>query len=175
LGATPDGGSYIQTIPKRGYRFVAAVKEVQNQPSTLPSDQEVRTGARSASVEDVKSNQAIQQAELGEASNSGSAGGWDWKETGRADGSYLCSLGLPALGLPALGLPALGLPALGFLALGFLVSVPALLYLEGDLGTAHPKYHSLPNVLIVFECSAPSSAQVSVTDEYVNASRAKWR
>jgi DNA-binding winged helix-turn-helix (wHTH) protein len=91
LGATPDGGSYIQTIPKRGYRFVAAVKEVQNQPSTLPSEREVRAGAGSASVEEVKSNQAIQQAELGEASNSGSAGGWDWKETGRADGSHLCS------------------------------------------------------------------------------------
>ena len=45
LGATPDGGSYIQTIPKRGYRFVAAVKEVQNQPSTLPSEQDVRPGA----------------------------------------------------------------------------------------------------------------------------------
>ena len=29
LGATRDGGDYIQTIPKRGYRFVAAVKQVE--------------------------------------------------------------------------------------------------------------------------------------------------
>ena len=35
LGVTPDGGDYIQTIPKRGYRFVAAVKQVQNEPSIL--------------------------------------------------------------------------------------------------------------------------------------------
>ena len=32
LGVTPDGGDYIQTIPKRGYRFAAAVKQVQDEP-----------------------------------------------------------------------------------------------------------------------------------------------
>ena len=32
LGVTPDGGDYIQTIPKRGYRFAAAVKLVQDEP-----------------------------------------------------------------------------------------------------------------------------------------------
>src|ERR1700675_2652140 len=30
LGVHPDGGEYIETIPKRGYRFVAAVTEVQD-------------------------------------------------------------------------------------------------------------------------------------------------
>ena len=35
LGATPDGGDYIQTIPKRGYRFAAAVKEVEGEPPML--------------------------------------------------------------------------------------------------------------------------------------------
>jgi TolB-like protein/DNA-binding winged helix-turn-helix (wHTH) protein/Tfp pilus assembly protein PilF len=31
LGEHPDGGEYIETIPKRGYRFLAAVHEVQEQ------------------------------------------------------------------------------------------------------------------------------------------------
>ena len=30
LGVHPDGGEYIETIPKRGYRFVAAVGVVQD-------------------------------------------------------------------------------------------------------------------------------------------------
>jgi len=37
LGTTEDGGDYIQTIPKRGYRFVAAVKQVESQPPAVPS------------------------------------------------------------------------------------------------------------------------------------------
>ncbi len=37
LGAPPEGGDYIQTIPKRGYRFVAAVKQVGNEPSAAPA------------------------------------------------------------------------------------------------------------------------------------------
>src|SRR5206468_2780588 len=35
LGATPEGGDFIQTIPKRGYRFAAAVKQVQDEDSML--------------------------------------------------------------------------------------------------------------------------------------------
>src|SRR5579863_7454109 len=35
LGVTGDGGDYIQTIPKRGYRFAAAVKQVQDGPPLL--------------------------------------------------------------------------------------------------------------------------------------------
>jgi DNA-binding winged helix-turn-helix (wHTH) protein len=41
LGATPDGGDFIQTIPKRGYRFAAAVKKVQDEPSILLINQEI--------------------------------------------------------------------------------------------------------------------------------------
>ena len=41
LGVTPDGGDYIQTIPKRGYRFVAAVKQVQDEPSIPMIGQDV--------------------------------------------------------------------------------------------------------------------------------------
>jgi TolB-like protein/DNA-binding winged helix-turn-helix (wHTH) protein/Flp pilus assembly protein TadD len=48
LGATPDGGDYIQTIPKRGYRFVAPVIEVRNQLSILLSGQDVQTEAAPA-------------------------------------------------------------------------------------------------------------------------------
>ena len=32
LGVAPDGGDYIQTLPKRGYRFAVAVKRVQDEP-----------------------------------------------------------------------------------------------------------------------------------------------
>jgi TolB-like protein/DNA-binding winged helix-turn-helix (wHTH) protein/Flp pilus assembly protein TadD len=35
LGVTADGGDYIQTIPKRGYRFVAAVKQALDEPVLL--------------------------------------------------------------------------------------------------------------------------------------------
>jgi TolB-like protein/DNA-binding winged helix-turn-helix (wHTH) protein/Tfp pilus assembly protein PilF len=41
LGVPPDGGDYIQTIPKRGYRFVVAVKQVRNEPSTPLFGQDV--------------------------------------------------------------------------------------------------------------------------------------
>jgi TolB-like protein/DNA-binding winged helix-turn-helix (wHTH) protein/Tfp pilus assembly protein PilF len=34
LGAPPGGGEYIETIPKRGYRFVGVVTEVQNGASS---------------------------------------------------------------------------------------------------------------------------------------------
>ena len=39
LGIPPDGGEYIETIPKRGYRFIAAVSQVQNQDTIRSSDQ----------------------------------------------------------------------------------------------------------------------------------------
>ena len=35
LGTTGEGGDYIQTVPKRGYRFVAAVKQVECQPPVV--------------------------------------------------------------------------------------------------------------------------------------------
>jgi len=37
LGEGPGEQRFIQTIPKRGYRFVAAVAEVEEMPSTEPS------------------------------------------------------------------------------------------------------------------------------------------
>jgi DNA-binding winged helix-turn-helix (wHTH) protein/TolB-like protein len=33
LGETPDGQPYIDTVPKKGYRFVAPVREITEQPS----------------------------------------------------------------------------------------------------------------------------------------------
>lgn len=48
LGVPPDGGDYIQTIPKRGYRFVAAVTEVGNELSIPLSVQDVGSGAAPA-------------------------------------------------------------------------------------------------------------------------------
>src|SRR5256884_8062043 len=37
LGDTPDGRKYIETIPKRGYRFVAAVHEDQEAAAAHPA------------------------------------------------------------------------------------------------------------------------------------------
>ena len=48
LGVTPDGGDYIQTIPKRGYRFAATVKQVQVEPPILPVSQNGSSGAAPA-------------------------------------------------------------------------------------------------------------------------------
>ncbi len=47
LGATPDGGDYIQTLPKRGYRFAAAVKEVRDEP-VLRASQDITSHAPTA-------------------------------------------------------------------------------------------------------------------------------
>ena len=69
LGVTPDGGDYIQTIPKRGYRFVAAVKQVQNEPPILRFAQEVRSGA--APAVESESNRPSQPAGLDEAGTAG--------------------------------------------------------------------------------------------------------
>src|SRR5215813_8387248 len=38
LGERPDGGQYIETVPKRGYRFVVAVSKLKYEPS------EIKTG-----------------------------------------------------------------------------------------------------------------------------------
>jgi TolB-like protein/DNA-binding winged helix-turn-helix (wHTH) protein/Tfp pilus assembly protein PilF len=37
LGVAPGGGDYIQTIPKRGYRFVAAVNQIGDEPKAAPA------------------------------------------------------------------------------------------------------------------------------------------
>jgi TolB-like protein/Flp pilus assembly protein TadD len=70
LGVTADGGDYIQTIPKRGYRFAAAVKQVQNEPPILLIAQDAGSGA--APVVESESNVAVQPAGLDEAVTTGS-------------------------------------------------------------------------------------------------------
>src|SRR5260370_23367053 len=39
LGVLPEGGEYIETIPKRGYRFVAVVTAVGDRDAIRRSDQ----------------------------------------------------------------------------------------------------------------------------------------
>src|SRR5208282_3592933 len=41
LGSTPDGGEYIETHSKRGYRFVAEVREAQPQTAAVLSAEAV--------------------------------------------------------------------------------------------------------------------------------------
>lgn len=52
LGVTPDGKDYIQTVPKRGYRFAVAVKEVEDAPvlvvgQGVPSEAAATVGTES--------------------------------------------------------------------------------------------------------------------------------
>src|SRR5215471_21583375 len=35
LGERPDGGQYIETVPKRGYRFVVQVNKTRYEPSVI--------------------------------------------------------------------------------------------------------------------------------------------
>ncbi|HEY2012061.1 MAG TPA: winged helix-turn-helix domain-containing protein, partial [Bryobacteraceae bacterium] len=65
LGVTPDGGDYIQTIPKRGYRFAAAVKQVQDEPPKLLIGQDVGSGA--APAMEAESKRVEQPAGVDEA------------------------------------------------------------------------------------------------------------
>jgi TolB-like protein/DNA-binding winged helix-turn-helix (wHTH) protein/Flp pilus assembly protein TadD len=69
LGVTPDGGDYIQTIPKRGYRFAAAVKQVQDEPPILPIAQDAGSGA--APAVESESNRSEQPAGRDEAGTAG--------------------------------------------------------------------------------------------------------
>ncbi|HMI51681.1 MAG TPA: winged helix-turn-helix domain-containing protein [Candidatus Saccharimonadales bacterium] len=53
LGATPDGQQYIETLPKRGYRFVAPVRELRDpEPGAGPSESPDSAGAPARSPED---------------------------------------------------------------------------------------------------------------------------
>ena len=60
LGVTPDGGDYIQTIPKRGYRFAAAVRQIQIEPPILLTGKDLDSGA--ATAVESESNRAGQPA-----------------------------------------------------------------------------------------------------------------
>jgi len=46
LGDTPDGGPYIDTIPKRGYRFVGEVRDLAREETTPASGQQEQLTAR---------------------------------------------------------------------------------------------------------------------------------
>lgn len=46
LGETPDGQPYIETVPKKGYRFVVPVTEVQEESAHIPSQLVSRRSAR---------------------------------------------------------------------------------------------------------------------------------
>jgi TolB-like protein/Tfp pilus assembly protein PilF len=56
LGQTPDGHQYIVTVPKRGYRFVGTVRELQKQPVSVEEGQPPAAGP-SGGDEKTKSEQ----------------------------------------------------------------------------------------------------------------------
>src|SRR5260370_6027902 len=43
LGTQPNGGQYIETIPRRGYRFAAAVRELPRAGADLVLEEHTRT------------------------------------------------------------------------------------------------------------------------------------
>ncbi len=45
LGSRPDGGQYIETVPKRGYRFAVPVKKIRYEPSELRTNEIAQRGA----------------------------------------------------------------------------------------------------------------------------------
>jgi TolB-like protein/DNA-binding winged helix-turn-helix (wHTH) protein/Flp pilus assembly protein TadD len=104
LGVTADGGDYIQTIPKRGYRFVAAVKQVLAEPVLLVS-QDIASEA--APAVETGSDPLNQSAGMGEAGPTGT--------------TTAASIKKPAV-RPGIVLAA---------AAGLLASVLTLLYLAG--------------------------------------------
>jgi DNA-binding winged helix-turn-helix (wHTH) protein len=74
LGATPDGGDYIQTIPKRGYRFVAEVKQVENQSSIPSVGPDERAGLAEVGTAEATSKRAVWPRVVLAAA----AGFWRW-------------------------------------------------------------------------------------------------
>ena len=102
LGVPPDGGDYIQTIPKRGYRFVAAVKQVKNEPSTTLFGQGVRPEA-APSGESSPEGQPNGLGAVGtaEAPTAGSA-----RRRSVQPRVFLAAAGLLAVALPVLYLEA---------------------------------------------------------------------
>ncbi len=69
LGVTPDGGDYIQTIPKRGYRFAVVVKQVQDEPPILLIGQDI--GSAAGLAVEPESNGAEQPAGPHQAATAG--------------------------------------------------------------------------------------------------------
>src|SRR5579872_1430919 len=71
LGMTGDGGDYIQTIPKRGYRFIAAVKQVETLPPAIPSGPVVSSDPVAPSGQEVSSEVTPAEARGPEAARRG--------------------------------------------------------------------------------------------------------
>ncbi|MGE0885794.1 MAG: alpha/beta fold hydrolase [Blastocatellales bacterium] len=67
LGERDDGGQYIETVPKRGYRFVVPVKRVK----VLPTETDLATRAGSAESEErEKLNRTVEGIGAGDSSQS---------------------------------------------------------------------------------------------------------
>ena len=100
LGVPPDGGDYIQTIPKRGYRFVAAVKQVRNEPPIPLFGQDVRSGAAPAG--EVESNQGGRPSGLSEVATAEAATAGSVRKRVRPRVILVAAAGLLVLVLPLL-------------------------------------------------------------------------
>jgi Tol biopolymer transport system component/DNA-binding winged helix-turn-helix (wHTH) protein len=51
LGAKPDGGSYIETLRRRGYRFTGDVQKIETQPIPAPRTVEPSTATQGKGIE----------------------------------------------------------------------------------------------------------------------------
>jgi TolB-like protein/DNA-binding winged helix-turn-helix (wHTH) protein/Flp pilus assembly protein TadD len=81
LGVAPDGGDYIQTIPKRGYRFAAPVKQVQDEARQVQDESPILliaqdAGSGAAPSESGRSEPPVEVYEAGTAATK-TAGGTD--------------------------------------------------------------------------------------------------
>src|SRR5712692_8625208 len=61
LGETRDGSSYIETVSKRGYRFVASVRELEDDNDDLATEKHTRPGtiSKALAAEDVLNSLAV--------------------------------------------------------------------------------------------------------------------
>lgn len=72
LGETPDGQQYIETVPKKGYRFVVPVTEVQDESLPIP-DQSVSSRSDAivppiaAQLEDIPVGKTLREANANQA------------------------------------------------------------------------------------------------------------
>ena len=68
LGKNSENGQYIETIPRRGYRFVAGVREVKTEPASLAVKEENRLqgwgGRRRKGKEDTRRNSGPSETPL---------------------------------------------------------------------------------------------------------------
>jgi TolB-like protein/DNA-binding winged helix-turn-helix (wHTH) protein/Tfp pilus assembly protein PilF len=64
LGETENGKGYIETVPKRGYRFTAQVSELDNDAEDLVVHSRIRARVQ---TEEVETNSIVEQADLDHA------------------------------------------------------------------------------------------------------------